>query len=115
MDIGALSVRGNHDHEVVRQASKYREKVKAMGGYDPFGSTSTTDYQSNLGQANAGQANAGQTNLGQANLGQTNLGQGSGKARLQQHLELALKFTPGTFIHLVNNNHRRHHHHHRCW
>jgi hypothetical protein len=31
MDIGALSVRGNHDHEVVRQAAKYREKMKAMG------------------------------------------------------------------------------------
>ena len=76
MDIGALSVRGNHDHEVVRQASKYREKLKAMGGIDPF---LTSDDQSNLPQSN---------------LPQFNLGSGHGKTRLQQHLELALQFTP---------------------
>jgi hypothetical protein len=32
MDIGALSVRGNHDHEVVRQGLKYRQR--GSDGYD---------------------------------------------------------------------------------
>jgi hypothetical protein len=32
MDIGALSVRGNHDHEVVRQGLKFRQR--GSDGYD---------------------------------------------------------------------------------